>query len=109
MYEHVYYEKLRGRPEYKDIPQGVYDSMVRYVVNHLLPGSFLKAVIENDLMQAIAYADDDSLRSMRAISKFFWNHTPNDCWGSTERFKAHIESKGFKPRFAVNPYQKEVA
>ena len=46
MFDQKYYEKLRGRPEYKDIPQGVWDSMVRYVVHHLLPGSFLKAELK---------------------------------------------------------------
>ena len=109
MYDQKYYEKLRERPEYNSIPQSVWDSMVNYVVHHLLPGSFLKSVIENDLMQAILYADDDTIVSMKAIAKFFWNHVPNDCWGNRERFKAHIESKGFKPRVIVNPYQKEVA
>ena len=52
------------------------------------PGSFLTAVICNDLTQACRRADEVNLRNLPAFVAYFYNDVPGPCWGSRERMDA---------------------
>jgi hypothetical protein len=58
------------------------------------PGSFLTAIICNNLRAAVMYADDENMVNIPAYVDYFYNHTPLDCWGSEERFENWQGLKG---------------
>lgn len=49
------------------------------------PCSFLRAVLENNLKEAVLQADDFNLRNLPAFVAYLYNHTPIECWGSAEK------------------------
>ena len=66
-------------------------SLRRYTERGILPGGFLRAVLENDLCGAVARADDVSLAQLRAICVFVYNDMPSGCWGSRERVAQWVD------------------
>lgn len=67
------------------VPEHLREGLARYVIHGIHPGSFLCAVIDNNLHGAIRYGDDDSLAGIKAIITFLWNSTPAACFGSKDR------------------------
>lgn len=58
---------------------------------HGIPvGSFLTAVLSNDLMQAIGRADDGNRATLWQICGYIHNEMPSPCHGSLEAVKAWI-------------------
>ena len=56
----------------------------RYVRDRIKPGSFLTAVLENDLQYAIACGDDESIRNLKDIVTEVYCRQPPDCCGSRQ-------------------------
>lgn len=65
----------------------------RYVDEFITPGSFLQAIIENDLKTAIEQADEENLRNIPAFVSYFYNETPRECWGSREKMLAWLQKR----------------
>ena len=64
-------------------------------VSHGVPlGSFLHAVMCNDLMQAMAYADERNRACMHGICSYVYNEVPAMCHGSVERYDAWVAKGG---------------
>lgn len=63
----------------------------RYIEEGILPGSFLKAVINNDLRSACTTADDENIKNLPAYIGYFYYEAPSECWGSKERMCRWIE------------------
>jgi len=66
------------------IPNRMMGGIQRYISNNIRPGGFLSAVIQNDLREAVARADDENLRNLPAYVAYFWNNAPSLCWGSAK-------------------------
>jgi len=62
-----------------------YDALQRYVEERLPTGSFLRAVLCNDLIGAIGRADSESVGELQAIITFLFNEVRSDCYGSPEK------------------------
>ena len=67
---------------YPTVPQHLIDSLYRYANEGYETGGFLKAVLANDLMEAINRADHESLPQLKAICQFIYNELPAPCHGS---------------------------
>lgn len=72
--------------QYDAIPLNIRRSLRDYLTDGIDPGSFLFAVITNDLRQAIGRADRDSLAAIKEIVMFLMNRTPGICHGTSNRF-----------------------
>ena len=68
------------------IPQRTMGGIDRYVEEGIHPGHFLKAVITNNLLEALERADNENISALYDIMKYFFNSTPSECWGSIENF-----------------------
>lgn len=75
------------------IPKHMLEVIRKYVETGQRPGSFLTAVICNDLRTAVAQADDHNIVNLRAYLAYLHNEAPGDCWGSRENMLAWIKSK----------------
>ena len=75
---------------YLDIPAYLMEGIREYVVNHRGTGHFLQACIENDLLEAVSVADQNSIKALKQIVIFLYNHTPADCCGNKEKYKKWV-------------------
>lgn len=67
--------------------------MKLYIENGIEPGSFLTAVLENDLMEAFGRADDINRERLFDYCSFLYNEAPPACFGSKEKVKLWIKQK----------------
>jgi len=65
-----------------DIPPAVFDGLKMYVLNGIMPGSFLSAVLSNDLFMAIGCADPLSTLTLPNLVKYIHWNVPGSCHGS---------------------------
>ncbi len=72
------------------------ESLDRYAKSGIPTGSFLRAVLENDLLVAVCGADDQNLADLLEIVRYVHNDTPRLCHGSKERVRDWIEMKAAK-------------
>ena len=69
------------------VPDYMHDSYIRYLLHGIEPGSFLLAVLINDLREAVARADRANQAALANHVRFLYNHAPGNCWGSPERVR----------------------
>lgn len=69
------------------IPVSVQESLELWIKHKIIPGSFLTAVLENDLSEAVGRADEISIICLRDIVRYLYNNCPLGCWGSPEKVK----------------------
>jgi len=74
------------RPEIKD-------AIDRYANEHIAPGGFLTAVLENNLSEALGRADEGNLRDIHEIVKYIYWNIPAVCWGSPEKVKRWLSMR----------------
>lgn len=77
-----------GYPMFDDVLKGTID---RYVIHGIKPGSFMTAVIENDLMSAFMRADSYNRTILYDICHFLYNRVPFEAWGSPEKVVRWLE------------------
>lgn len=82
--DYKFFAAKADKPEYNLIPSSTIASLYNYVHKGLPPGSFVKAVLTNDLTRAVSYADLNNQAALVQIVKFCYNNIPMDCWGSEE-------------------------
>jgi hypothetical protein len=72
--------------EYAAIPERMREGLKRYVIDGLIPGDFLTAIIQNNLRNAVGYADDENLPLLPLYVRWFYNRPPSVSHGSPEAF-----------------------
>ena len=72
------------------------DALERYVQNGCPVCSFLSAVLDGDLFEAVARADESSLRSLKAFVMLIYNYFPASSWGSKKHREKWIADGGIK-------------
>lgn len=64
------------------IPDHMHYSIILYVDKRIEPGSFLCAVLSNNLARAVACADDINIHCLPNYVRFLTNEVPAKCWGN---------------------------
>lgn len=62
------------------IPEHMHSGIVDYVVRSVPPGSFMLAVLENDLVGAAARADHINIQHLANYAALLYQ-LPRNCWG----------------------------
>jgi len=81
---------------YDMLPEHMRDGMQRYIERGIPPGSFLTAVLENDLMLAVLRADSINRRHLFDLAEFLYSKAPTMCWGSRESVDLWIKMGGLR-------------
>lgn len=76
---------------YDQIPPHMREAIERYVIEHKATGDFLRAVITNDLRNAVNRADATNLQLLPVYVRWFYNRAPSACHGSPERLAAWLQ------------------
>ncbi|CUH60271.1 hypothetical protein [Thalassobacter stenotrophicus] len=66
------------------IPAHMRAGLARYILLGILPGSFLRSVLQTDLIQATAKADEVNREQLYKYVLFLVNYAPAGCCGSLE-------------------------
>ena len=61
-------------------------------------GSFLYALLTNDLMGVYANGDESNIDGMREWVMFLYNNAPSECYGSREKIICWHERGGLQGR-----------
>ena len=77
--------------DYSSLPPSIRDSVKSYVEDGDHPGSFLTAVLSNDLRAAIDRGNTDAIH---ACVLFLNNHAPAWCYGTPDRVNRWISLGG---------------
>ena len=102
-------ENYESRARARGIPDHLISGLANYVVNGRPTGGFLRAVISNDLVEAMGRGTVDSIGAIRDIIIFFANCTPNGCYGSPAIYKAWVEIGGILGHMATQEKKHEEA
>lgn len=79
------------------IPEHMRNDLDLYLRRGIPPGSFMLAVLRNDLVDAYARADHINQHRIRDYADFLYNYAPSipvRAWGSPEAVSHWIESGG---------------
>lgn len=66
----------------KSIPSHMQTPLLGYIENYIPTGSFLHAILANDLEGAVSRADETNLWLIPVYVSFLYNEAPITCWGS---------------------------
>ena len=81
-----------------NVPQNVKDSLDWYVHEGRPTGGFLRSVLANDLMKAVAKADMTNRAVLPDIVGYVFNHVPAEAWGSYYKVESWVKKGGLNER-----------
>lgn len=80
-----------GEPNWNLCPGHLIPPFKNYVLHGQPTGDFLRAVLENNLVDAVCRADHQNRDVLRELCLFIYNELPSQCWHSKEKVDAWIE------------------
>ncbi len=94
------------------IPEYMKGGLLRYLLRGIPPGSFLTALLSNDLRRTFERADDHNQRAVLDYIKFLYNDAPGQVWGSPSKVNDWIALGGWDgldAQFAAEALERESA
>ena len=82
------------RPDSDLAPAKIVGSLMLYRDHGVPTGSFLEAVLENNLSEAVGRADCHNLEALPHIVAWVYNCMWAEAWGSPKKVKAWLKHKG---------------
>jgi hypothetical protein len=75
------------RLDYTNCPPHLQGGLQRYFEEKIATGSFLRAVLENNLVQTYQKADEANIQApaMLQLLRWLYNEAPGIAWGSEEK------------------------
>lgn len=70
------------------VPDHNLPGLARWLSCGIRPGSFLTALLSNDLRGCMQNGDDENLGKLHELWQFLYMQIPSDAWGSRERMSA---------------------
>lgn len=94
MYPIVDFEKIDASSDgyYRPVKFTV-ENIISYVNERIPTGDFLRAVLENNLIEAFGRADSNNTRYLKEICSFVYMYVPRDAWGSKEAVDNWLKEK----------------
>jgi hypothetical protein len=77
--------------DYLGLPHHMRNAARTYVEDRKRPGSFLMAVLCNDLVEAFHRADKTNNAAMELWASWLYNECPSPLWGSPTKVRDWVE------------------
>jgi hypothetical protein len=87
---------------YDTLPQGLQNGMVMWIEHGVYPGSFLTAVLANNLTEAVFCADQFNYPRLREIVSWIHEHAPVLCYGDPDRMFLWAQRQGMEGKERVS-------
>lgn len=81
---------------YAEIPDYMQEPLLAYVNTGRLTGDFLRAVLSNNLFDAVGRADSTNLPLIPLYVRWLYNRAPIGCYGSPKVVEAWVKQGGLK-------------
>lgn len=78
---------------YSKIKESTIETINNYILHGWEPGSFVYAVLSNNLIESFGCADTENARSLKEICCYVYNEIPSAAWGSAEKVAAYLKTK----------------
>ena len=91
------------------VPGYMLPGLARYVMYGIKPGSFLKALMENDFLKIVTKADNENKSCLLNWALVVYSYLPMGCCGSPAKVKNWIEKGGLKGITTPRPLVEEEA
>ncbi len=75
------------------VPSHMVPGVYHYLDDGVEPGGFLRAVLENKLVESFSLADGINHDSMSRWASFLYNDMPMASWGSEEKVREWIKDR----------------
>jgi hypothetical protein len=82
--------ELRQRLINADVPRSLHNGLIEYFAVRRPTGSFLHAVLENNLLEAAQRADPHNRFCLAEIVLFLYHNCPERAWGSPAKVAAWL-------------------
>lgn len=96
----LYMEQRRSTAHVK-LPLHMIPGLARWVLWGIPPGNFLRQLLLNRFVNAVAAADDYNREHLIPWAMFLYNDLPSDCWGSEAAISAWSQKGGELGRCAL--------
>lgn len=87
-------DAAQRHPQYCMIPGRTLEALWLYINEGVPTGSFLEAVLTNNLRDAVGRADQQNTEALSALVSYLYNECPSQCWGSEERVENYAPKVG---------------
>ena len=78
------------------VPEHTHTALMNYFNNCWEPGSFLMAVLRNDLMEASFRADHVNKQHLAEIAAWVYHNAPRGSWGSNEIVRGWLNKNEYQ-------------
>lgn len=78
--------------DYESIPSHTKEALNNYVEHGYQPGSFVYAVLTNNLVEAVSRADNQNRAALSEIATFLYNRMPSNMWGNQEKVTRYLNT-----------------
>ena len=82
--------------DYSKVPAHLVQGLGSYIENGILPGSFLQALICNNLAKTLYCADGRGFAALPGLIEFLQEKAPSACWGSAEAMELWKARRGIR-------------
>lgn len=90
----LYYRRWIERSA--DLPEPTRTALANYIVFGQRPGSFLSALLKNDLRGTVTLADKDNMALIWRYITLLYHEAPSLSYGSEQNFNDWIANKGMR-------------
>ena len=78
--------------QYAKIPLAIQTGLVNYITHRRPTCMFLRKILTNRL-DAVLFADEESVAGIREIYLWVYNNAPSNCWGDDFDYRAWINEE----------------
>lgn len=78
------------------IPEHCRAGIEHWIAEGIVPGSFLRAVLSNNLKETYMCADHINEQYIRNYVSYLYQYAPSECWGSIEKMRLWASHNGLK-------------
>ena len=90
----AFVERIRAKIGH--LPETSQGALMRYLEHGVRPGSFIEAILTNNLYKALAYADSVNKDLLQEHAYAVVRHFPNESCGSRESFVNWMRENGLR-------------
>ncbi len=84
---------LAVRLQHCDVPAHLRQGLLAYLTERCPTGSFLRAVLENNLREAVWRGDPLSCAGLDRLVRFLTDHAPARSWGSPKAVRVWLSDR----------------